>query len=43
MTGVEGVELFSNPDKDKQKLLILIVEPLKKVITTLRVNFVSYW
>lgn len=43
LTGVDGVELFSNPDKDKQNLLIVIVEPLKKVITTLKVNFVSYW
>lgn len=43
LTGVDGVEVFSNPDREKQNVLLVIVEPLKKVVTTLKVNFVSFW
>lgn len=43
LASVDGVDIFSNPDREKQNVLLLIVEPLKKVITTLKVNFVSFW
>ncbi len=43
LLSVDGIEIFSHSDKDRQNLLIVVVEPLKKVITTLKVDFASYW
>jgi cilia- and flagella-associated protein 300 len=40
---VGGVDLFSNPEKDQQNVLVLVVDPMKKEVTSLKVNFVSFW
>ena len=43
ISNVAGLELFEDPDKEKQNILVAIVDPLKKVVTTLKVNYKSFW
>ena len=40
---VAGIEYFNDPEKEKQNLLIFVVDPMKKVVTTLKVNYTSFW
>ena len=40
---IAGLDLWEDPEKKKQNLLVAIVDPLKKVVTTLKVNYKSFW